>query len=146
MHRILVATDGTAGSRSAARLAGRLAQLTGAEVVLVHVSVPPVLPQLRAPAPEALEVSSDAERERAFAVAGDILEGFDVAYTRVGLVGQPAASIVELATQREADLVVVGRSSETALERLLLGSVAEGVVRRAPCHVLVASPDAATYL
>jgi nucleotide-binding universal stress UspA family protein len=49
----------------------------------------------------------------------------------------PAHAIAQLAADIEADLVVVGTHGRTGIERLLLGSVAEGVVRLAPCPVLV---------
>lgn len=51
--------------------------------------------------------------------------------------GAPADEIVQLAVDLEADLVMVGTHSRRGMERLLLGSVAEKVVRMAPCPVLV---------
>ncbi len=55
-----------------------------------------------------------------------------------------AEAIAQLASDIEADLVVVGTHGHRGLERLLLGSVAEGVVRLAPCPVLVVRPRGAT--
>jgi nucleotide-binding universal stress UspA family protein len=52
-------------------------------------------------------------------------------------VGHPAEAIVELARQREADLIVVGTRRKGFLERLVEGSVNQEVLRRAPCDVLV---------
>lgn len=52
----------------------------------------------------------------------------------------PAGEIAQLASDLEAQLVVVGTHGRRGLRRLLLGSVAEGVVRRAPCPVLVVRP------
>jgi nucleotide-binding universal stress UspA family protein len=52
----------------------------------------------------------------------------------------PAEEIAELARELEAHLVVVGTHSRRGLSRMLLGSVAEGVVRLAPCPVLVVRP------
>jgi nucleotide-binding universal stress UspA family protein len=51
-------------------------------------------------------------------------------------VGDPAAELVDTARELEADLVVLGRRSRS-LRRLVLGSVSDAVVRRAPCDVLV---------
>jgi hypothetical protein len=56
--------------------------------------------------------------------------------THIGL-SDPVQAIVQLASDIEADLVVVGTHGRTGLARFVLGSVAEGVVRRAPCPVLV---------
>jgi nucleotide-binding universal stress UspA family protein len=52
-------------------------------------------------------------------------------------VGEPAEMLVETARELDADLIVVGRRNQSALQRLVLGSVSAKVVRRAPCDVLV---------
>lgn len=52
----------------------------------------------------------------------------------------PASEIAQLATDLEADLVVVGTHGRRGMRRLLLGSVAEGVVRLTQCPVLVVRP------
>ncbi|MEZ4223686.1 MAG: universal stress protein [Polyangiaceae bacterium] len=52
----------------------------------------------------------------------------------------PAEEIAQLASDLEADLVIVGTHGRRGMRRLLLGSVAEGVVRLAPCPVLVVRP------
>jgi nucleotide-binding universal stress UspA family protein len=52
--------------------------------------------------------------------------------------GRPAAEIVRFAEQRDAALVVVGTHGRQGMARLLVGSVAEEVVRSAPCPVFVA--------
>jgi nucleotide-binding universal stress UspA family protein len=82
------------------------------------------------------EVTKYAEQN-----AGNI--GFDrvCAHQRVGAA---ADEIAQLATDLEADLVMVGSHSRRGIERLLLGSVAERVVRIAPCPVLVVRPKEAS--
>jgi nucleotide-binding universal stress UspA family protein len=50
--------------------------------------------------------------------------------------GNPADAIVRLAQDRQADLIVMGTHGRTGLQHVLLGSVAEKVVRLAPCPVL----------
>ena len=52
------------------------------------------------------------------------------------MVGVPADVIVAEAEAEQADLVVVGTQGRTGLSHLLLGSVAEAVIRKAPCPVL----------
>lgn len=52
--------------------------------------------------------------------------------------GDPVIEIVRVATHIEADLVVLGTHGRQGLKRLILGSVAEGVLRQAPCDVWVA--------
>jgi nucleotide-binding universal stress UspA family protein len=56
--------------------------------------------------------------------------------------GKPSTEIAAVATEIAADLVVVGTHGRTGLRRMALGSVAEAVVRRAPCPVLVVRPTA----
>ncbi len=57
--------------------------------------------------------------------------------------GEVRGTIVDTAAEWRAELIVVGSHSRRGLERLLLGSVAEFVVRHAPCSVLVVRPVAA---
>jgi nucleotide-binding universal stress UspA family protein len=51
--------------------------------------------------------------------------------------GEPAAEIVRLAAAVNANLIVMGTHGRTGLGRLLMGSVAEAVLRRAPCEVII---------
>lgn len=60
-----------------------------------------------------------------------------VAHLRVG---SPAEEVAQLASDLEADLVIVGSHGRRGVRRLLLGSVSENVVRMAPCPVLVVRP------
>jgi K+-sensing histidine kinase KdpD len=57
-----------------------------------------------------------------------------------GAIGEPATEIVRFASAVDADLVVVGSHSRQGLDRFFLGSVAEKVVRRSGCPVLVVRP------
>jgi nucleotide-binding universal stress UspA family protein len=57
--------------------------------------------------------------------------------------GDPAAMILRVAEETNSDAIVMGTHGRTALTRFLLGSVAELVIRKAPCPVLTAKPDLA---
>ncbi|HVC95777.1 MAG TPA: universal stress protein [Pirellulales bacterium] len=59
-----------------------------------------------------------------------------VSYEHLLVRGVPAAEIVRLAEEREVEMIVMGTHGRTGLGRLLMGSVAEAVVRRAKCPVL----------
>ncbi len=56
--------------------------------------------------------------------------------------GTPAKAIVALAKEVDADLIIVGTHSRKGISRLVVGSVAEGTVKQAPCPVLVMRPKA----
>jgi len=60
----------------------------------------------------------------------------DIKLCRKFIIGSPADDLVNYAKENEIDLVVMGTHGRTGLSRLLMGSVAEGVVRRSPCPVL----------
>jgi nucleotide-binding universal stress UspA family protein len=59
----------------------------------------------------------------------------DVQCERRLLMGDPATEIVALAEEENVDLIVMGTHGRTGIKRLLMGSVAEAVVRRASCPV-----------
>jgi nucleotide-binding universal stress UspA family protein len=56
--------------------------------------------------------------------------------------GDPATMILRAAEETHSDVIVMGTHGRTAVARLLLGSVAEAVLRKAPCPVLTAKPVA----
>src|SRR5207248_819732 len=63
-----------------------------------------------------------------------------ISHEFAGVVGKPADEIVDVAEQRNADLIVVGTREPGLLERLFEGSVSQGVARRARCDVLIVHP------
>jgi len=60
-----------------------------------------------------------------------------VPFTHRLTMGDPAGEIVRIAEDEGAEMIVLGTHGRTGVTRLLMGSVAEAVVRRAPCPVLV---------
>lgn len=54
--------------------------------------------------------------------------------------GEPGAEIVEAAKKWNADMIVMGNHGQTGLDRMIIGSVAEFVVRNAPCAVMTLKP------
>ncbi len=139
LKRILVATDFSQHSRLALKYAATLAQAFGAEVVLCHVlekpdflsTLPPVMEGYFPPnLAELHEKHARAEAEAQLAQAG-------IKTGRIVLPhGNPAAETVAAAKKEQADLLVVGTHGRGALTHLLLGSVAEKIVRTAGCPVL----------
>lgn len=143
VNRILVPIDFSASSRAAIEYAFFLAGAFGAEVVVLHVREPIgyVGPETLAlvatvpgqPSPERMRADAAREVEQALAAAGGRPRGVQV---RVEA-GDPAGTILAVAGDVEADLVVMGTHGRTGLSRLVVGSVAELVIRRSSRPVLV---------
>jgi nucleotide-binding universal stress UspA family protein len=144
--RICCATDFEASSRVAAEQAADLAARFGAELTLVHVRAAPLVARS-----EALIASRGVAAEEARQDEEKLAEWRASAERRAGrpartreLSGEPAAEIIRFAREERCDLVVVGTHGRAGVPRLLLGSVAERVARRAPCPVLVVHERAAS--
>lgn len=137
IKRILVPTDFSEHGTKALQYAAAFADQFGAAVELIHVleSVPPgamlsytsleeLNASLRKDAAEKLEELHSIWHEYAFPVKRTVVEG------------QPFVEIVKHAREEQADLIVIGTHGRGAIAHMLLGSVAENVVRNAPCPVL----------
>ncbi len=147
---ILVSTDFSPASDHALDYALRLAQKLSASVILCHCAPQPdyevaglVSPGMRTAAAafieKAMEMAIAARVELAELAARK--RDFGVAISIEMLEGRPADAIILAARRSGADLIVIGSRSRPGIRHLLLGSVAEKVVRAAPCPVLVVHPD-----
>ena len=144
MKRIVCATDFSERAVAAERHAARLARALGAELVLAHVGTEAPLWREGFYTPDVRAVF-EAQRKWAADTLGaraETLATQGVAARVVLKVGLPGEEIVRLAAEEQADMIVMGTQGRTGLDRLLLGSVAERVIRRAPCPVLTVPPDA----
>ena len=136
-QRIVCATDFSETAEAAWEVAGGLAQVHRAELTLVHV-FPDLPPSPDVAVPSVLAVWEEqrrwveAELDRRVADAG----ARGLRARAVLKMGPAADGIVDAVTDVHGDLLVVGTHGRTGLERVLLGSVAEQVVRTAPCAVL----------
>jgi nucleotide-binding universal stress UspA family protein len=130
-QKILVPLDGSPGAFEVLPLAGELARLYGAEIILhMTVEVPPIdVPMSLAPmtTKDAL-LLLESWRTR---VPPGVPVRTSAAY------GPPAPAILEAAERERADLVALTTHGLTGARRWLLGSVAEGVLRHARCPLLV---------
>ena len=78
-----------------------------------------------------------AQRDQNFEAASSLLAPRGVEPKPVAAFGDAGAAIIEVARNENADLIVVGSRGRNPIERVLMGSVSDKVVRRAPCDVLV---------
>lgn len=155
---VLVPTDFSEPATHAFRYALEEATLHHAKVTLLHVMPPhtgtevyyvtgapgtepgfdPVMGgRIGAPIPPQPTVVRYDHNEEALTQLHDLMpESFHGAWEAEVAAGHPAETIVRIAQERDADLIVIGTHGHTGLHHMLLGSVAEKVVRLAPCPVL----------
>lgn len=139
---ILVAHDFSDRSGAAVRVAGEWARAFDAAITLLHVVEPVVYPEfyaINALSDDVMTRLQDRATEALDEAAMEILEGLTVK-TRV-LIGRAIDTIIAEAQSENYDLVVMGTRGLTGLETLVLGSVAEGVLRRCPVPLLTVSGD-----
>lgn len=145
IYRILCPIDFSDASQQSLGVAMEWAQRAKAELVVLHV-IPPYLPQaidLALPVPPDLpaEVERRAEAESHLQSFVDRNVPREIPVRpEIGL-GSAANEIVEFARQEEIDLVVMSTHGYSGWRHLLMGSVAEAVVRSAPCPVLTVGPN-----
>ena len=139
----MVGFDGTETARRAVVEAARLAGMTNASLHVIRVLDDQALRQGVTTAEMDSELVEQAEQANAELVRapsseggiGDLIDGVDI--TSAVLHGTPVTGILRYVDDVGADLIVVGNHRVQGLERLL-GSVAIGVLRQAPCSVYVA--------
>ena len=145
LRRILLPTDFSGCGNFALPYAASISKATGATVICLHV-VEPIVPAvgysgLAEPMPIAdmtEQLEDSAERELPQITDCDELHGLKV--EEVIVHGDAAAEIVRVAEERDVDLIVISSHGRTGIGRIIFGSTAEAVVRRAHCPVLVVKP------
>ncbi len=153
MHRLLVPTDFSDFAQEALRMALTLGQRTGAEVHLLHIVSPtPLAPEelggvdgpfgggthAGGPGEDGTHAALRQQVEFASATAADVVFAIRYAYA-------VAPEVLTYADEVDADMIVTGTHGRRGLRRMMLGSVAEEVVRTAPCDVLVAPVRSAPF-
>jgi nucleotide-binding universal stress UspA family protein len=131
---ILVPTDFSPCSERALDYACDLAAKTGGTIILVN-ALGPAPSELRMTLSESMLESTLGAQREAIRMLLDARKGVTFAPPIVS-VGDPRDVILEAAKGADADLIVMGTHGRRGLAHLLLGSVAEEIVRTAPCPVL----------
>lgn len=140
-QHILIPTDFSEPSEHATMTAVDLAIALGAKITLVHVHDSPRFGVAEVPA--ILGASEEALLELAQVDMLRLVERVHAKDIEVDFVirkGHPASTVLEVAREVGADLIVVGTHGRRALDRVLMGSVAERVVRTSHLPVLVVPP------
>src|SRR6266849_600038 len=139
LKNILFATDFSRAADAAALFAIQIARRYGAKVYGVHVN--PFENYTAAAVPEAWAIMAEAaekESKEQARILNEQLKGIE----HEGVIGEGNVweVISNLIEQKEIDLLVVGTRARKGLEKTLLGSVAEQILRQAPCPVLTVGP------
>lgn len=135
--RILLPVDGSEGAQRAAEFTAKLARAFSARVVLLYVFDAPsggVL-GLAAHAADHLKQASERLAADAFAKAEAMLGGIAVLHMHKS--GEPAKTILAVATAEGIDHIVMGSRGLSPLQEIFVGSVSESVLQHAACPVTI---------
>ncbi|ASQ90679.1 universal stress protein UspA [Prosthecochloris sp. GSB1] len=146
IRKILCPLDFSDASHKAVRYAREFAKGMGAGLFLLNVVEPrpmavdmslsyvPLEEDLEKAAREDLEEVAMAERQQGVEVEADVV------------IGTPSEVILERAEELDVNLIILGSHGKTGLSRLLMGSVAESVVRKARCPVLIVKAEEKEFI
>jgi nucleotide-binding universal stress UspA family protein len=141
LKRIIVAVDGSKNAVKAVRVASQLAKMAHAQVTLVHIIHIPSYVYSYGSGESIDRIEKDEKKygEELLASAAKVAaeSGIEVGEELIEDVRSPASRLVRYAESEGADLIVVGARGVTTFERLLLGSVALGVLSYSKIPVLI---------
>lgn len=136
-NHILLGVDGSTHALHAAKSAADLARNMKSNIIRIVVAFDPVPPYLGEPnlqtAISARMKEADTILKKALEVVGEIPGEI---HTEI-LEGSPAEAILDVASTRKVDLIVMGSRGIGRLKGLLIGSQSQKVVQHAPCPVLI---------
>ena len=139
---IVVGTDGSETANEAVRQATELANAVGATIHLVSAFEPVSSQRLREErqqAPDDLQwaVNAREDVDGTLKDASEKIKEGGVKVETYARQGDPADAILDVAEEKNADLIVVGNKGMTGAKRFLLGSVPNKVSHHAPCSVMI---------
>ena len=147
LHRILMATDFSDYSNEALEYAVHLAGGFGADLYLLHVFEPPffspsgVSPGIRPEIRQWIREVKEEEHNKLSKLADQVRHRGPNVHA-ILKEGTPFLEILKTAGEVPADLIVLGTHGRTGMGHVLMGSVAERVVRKAVCPVFTVKPKA----
>ena len=137
---LMVPLDGSEFGRHAIPWALAIAEPAGARVDLVHVLTPPydlgMAESDKLVLAEAIDSQRTATEQRLEDLANRLRVGTGVRFSSAVVEGHTADALLRYADENAIDLIVTGTHGRGGVQHLLMGSVAERVVRTAPCPVL----------
>ncbi|HET7042208.1 MAG TPA: universal stress protein, partial [Gemmatimonadales bacterium] len=147
LKTIVIGTSLSEISDAVVRTGAAVARASGAAVWLLHVYPPAAFPPETGAGDgqlfeQQLEILRDALAKQAYRTGLAEAAGYDPGRLRL-VMGSPPRELLALARKEEAGLIVIGAVEGGALHRILLGSTADEVIRKAPCPVFLARSAAA---
>lgn len=146
-QRILVAVDGSEGSRKASEAAVDIAEKFGAQLYVLHAfrgypEYMTMFPTAPSPSGKAIEEYEAYAKKAALEVVGRTVaiadkRGIKAKAHTTETIGSAVQVITDYAASEKIDLIVMGTRGMGGFKKMLLGSVSSGVVTHAPCTVLV---------
>jgi len=139
INKVLVPIDFSDYSKNALRYATQFAKQFSAKMFLVYVVEPVIYPadfsmgQVAIPSTD-IDLQKRAEEELKNLAKNFIDPAIEV--ETIIKTGKPFVEIIETASEKDADLIIMATHGHTGVEHLLFGSTAKKVVRKAPCPVL----------
>lgn len=143
-EKILIATDGSEQGEKAAKVGVELARISGSRITAIYVADTSRMMHL----PDDMLLFSirellRKEGEEAISYVEGLCREAGVSFEKAILEGHPAEEILNYARGAEMSIIVMGSVGRTGLDKFLLGSVAEKVVRNAKIPVLTVPGDVA---
>ncbi len=146
IRRVLVPVDFSDHSQNALRYAVAFASQFGAELILVHIVEQMVYPGDWMYPPLASSDFATEKREQILERLKQLSAGVGVKARQIVRLGRAWQEVVEIAKEQKADILIIATHGYTGLKHVLLGSVAEKIVRHAPCPVLTVRPEERDFL
>jgi nucleotide-binding universal stress UspA family protein len=135
MSTIVVGYDQTPGSQRALERAATLAKALGSKLVVT--SVAPLMISIGRSGGPIDPTDTPEDHVKELATAREYLEAQGIEADYAQAIGEPADAIVQLANERQADMIVVGTREPNLIQRLTGQSVSESVTHHAHCDVLI---------
>ncbi len=140
-RNILCPVDFDANSEAALQFAGKVARETGGRVYILHV-VPWTVAVVPIDASEVLAELKQSATARLRQLTREKIDARVETEVVVTVARDPGGEVVRFANERKVDAIVMATHGRKGLSHLVLGSVAERVVRESPCPVLTVRPRA----
>jgi nucleotide-binding universal stress UspA family protein len=146
LRRVLVPVDFSEFGKHALKYGCEFARRFGAELHVVHVveDIYPMVPEagmlLPAQGDYLAELQNSARKALEHVPQADWCTGIGDVVRSVET-GAPFLEVIRYAREKEIDLIVIGTHGRSGLVHMLMGSVAEKIVRKAPCPVLTVRPE-----